>query len=490
MYLFVNDGVVEFKNAKNIWGKNTRETIELIKEELGDDKLRLACIGQAGENLVKYAAIINDEGRAAGRCGLGALMGKKLLKALVIRGKQNIEYSNREALIKTGKNALRNIYNMFQTNFKRHYGTLCWTDMGMVMGDIPANYYTNTEFFAEDLTGRALKEQYTVINYACAGCTIRCGRTTLTEINGEQIEVDGPEYETTATFGPMCGIFDFKPIIEANHKCNLEGVDTISSGVSISFLIYLVENNIATNEILKYLTDINIDDIRWGNSEIILKLLNKITNREDIGSLLAEGVRTMANKLGVNPGLAAHVKGLEIPMHDPRASAGQALSYMTCCIGASHAKGDFYGIDNWFASFKKIRRGDRFNINKREDSVIAYQDLTGIYDSSVICGFTYMSTTVMGLLLKVSTGFESLGSRKSFMRAGERAFNVKRLISCKLGITKDDDSLPEIVTRVLETGGTAGFKLDLSENLKVFYKGRGWDDNGIPTKEKLDELEI
>ncbi len=489
-YLFISDGEISFNDAKNIWGKNTRETTELIKKELGDDKIRLACIGQAGENLVKYAAIINDEGRAAGRCGLGALMGNRNLKAVVVKGKKIIEYSNRSELTGKGKDALRNVHNAFSTNFFSHYGTLCYTDMGMILGDVPAKYFSSSEFIAENLTGRTLKERYPVTSYLCAGCTIGCGRTTITSINGKEVEVDGPEYETTASFGPMCGIFDFKPIIEANHICNLEGVDTISSGVSISFLIYLVENKIAIDKIQKYLSDITLEEIKWGNSEIMLKLLNKIIRKEGIGELLAEGVRIMANKLGVDPGLAAHVKGLEIPMHDPRAYAGQALTYMTCCIGASHEKGDFFNIDGDAASFSKIRKSDRFNINEREESVMALQDLTCIYDSCVICNFPHINIPVMGRLLKAATGFESLGKKKLFMRAGERASNVKRLISCKLGTTRKYDTLPEIVTRVLESGGTAGFKLDLSENLKTYYEKRGWNDNGVPTNKKLDELEI
>ncbi len=490
LYLSVNDGDISFKDAENIWGKNTRETIELIKKKLGDDKIHLACIGQAGENLVKYAAIINDEGRAAGRCGLGALMGKKKLKALVVKGKKTIEYYSKDELISKGKDSLRNIHNAFAVNFFSHYGTLIYSDMGMVLGDIPANYFTNTEFVAENLTGRALKEQYPVLKYACVGCTIGCGRTTIIEINGEEVKVDGPEYETTASFGPMCGILDFKPIIKAHHICNLEGVDVISGGVSISFLIYLVENKIALDEIKKKISDINLEEIKWGNDKVVLKLLDKIIKREGIGDVLADGVRIMAKKLGVDSGLAAHVKGLEIPMHDPRAYAGQALTYLTCCTGANHNKGDFYNIDGDAASYPKMRKGDRFDINGREASVIAYQDMTNIYDSSVICNFTHVNISTMCQLLKATTGFESLGKKKLFMRAGERASNVKRLISCKLGITRKDDTLPEIVTRVLESGGTAGFKLDLSENLKTYYEKRGWNDNGVPTKEKLDELEI
>ena len=183
-FIYINNGKIEIKNAEQFWGKNTRDTIGSIRALMNDEKLRVACIGKAGENLVKYAAIINDEGRAAGRCGLGALMGKKKLKAIAIKGNQSIEYFDKEELRIQGKATLENVMIPFATNLFSHYGTLIYTDMGMVIGDIPANYFTNTEFIAEDLTGRALKEQFVVLKYACAGCAIGCGRTTLIEIDG------------------------------------------------------------------------------------------------------------------------------------------------------------------------------------------------------------------------------------------------------------------------------------------------------------------
>jgi aldehyde:ferredoxin oxidoreductase len=490
-FILIKEGNIEIKDATNLWGKNTRETIEAIKERLDDEKLRIACIGKAGENLVNYAAIINDEGRAAGRCGLGAIMGKKKLKAIAIKGSQPIQYFDKEELSNQGKSTRENVMIPFATNLFSHYGTLIYTDMGMVIGDVPANYFTKTEFIAEDLTGRALKEQYVVLKYACAGCPIGCGRRTLLEIDGNEVEVDGPEYETTAAFGPLCGILNFQPIIKANHKCNLEGVDTISSGVSISFLIYLVENEIAKNEIEKYLDEIRIEDIRWGNDEVVLKLLNLLIERKGIGSLLAEGTRIIAEKLGVDPDLAAHVKGLELPMHDPRAYLGQALSYMTSCTGANHNKGDFYNIDGDAASYSKIRKKDRFTVNKREKAIIAYQDLTNIYDSAVICNFTHINENTLARLLKSSTGIQSFGSSGTLFKIGERASNLKRLISCKLGCNREDDYLPKIVSIALKTGGSAGIAIDLEENLKVYYEKRGWEwDTGFPSPEKLKELDI
>ena len=372
-----------------------------------------------------------------------------------------------------------------------HYGTLCYTDMGMILGDVPTNYYTKTLFEAENLTGRTLKENYPVMNYACAGCTIGCGRTTVAEIDGSQVEIDGPEYETTAAFGPLCGILNFDPILKANHMSNLDGVDTISSGVSISFLIFLCENKIGVDKISNYLIDINVEEIKWGNEELLLKLLKKIINKEDIGNILAEGVRIMAEKFEVDPELAAHVKGLEVPMHDPRAYLGQALSYMTCCVGANHNKGDFFNIDGDAASYAKIRKGDRFDIEGREQAILLYQDVTNIYDSAVICQFPHIKIPVLARLFKGSTGFNTLGNKKSLLLAGERATNLKRLISCKLGCTKQDDHLPKIVSQAISQGGAAGIKIDLEKNLKTYYELRGWDwETGAPLKKTLVKLGI
>jgi len=489
--IVIKEGIVGIIDASDLWKRNTTETIESVKKKLNDDKFRIACIGKAGENLVKYAAIINDEGRAAGRCGLGAIMGKKKLKALTIKGTNLIEYNDISSMRNIAKVAYKNIKDAFSPQFYSHYGTLSGMDIGLVYGDVPGYYFTHSEFAVENITGLALKEQYPVLSYACAGCTIGCGRTTIAQIDGKEVEVDGPEYETTAAFGPLCGIFDFKPIIKANHLCNLEALDTISCGVSISFLIYLVENKMAIDKISKHLSDIDLEEIRWGNEEVVIKLINKIINRDGIGNILAEGTKIMAEKFGVDPELAAHVKGLEHPLHDSRSFLGQGLSYMTCCIGANHCKGDYYLIEWGFTNYRKIKKGDRFNINKRETSIINMQDIANIYDSAVICSVPKLNESILNQLLQASTGFSSLGKIKLLYKAGERASNLKRLISCKLGCSRKDDYLKKINSRALESGCTAGIDAHLEENLKNYYKIRGWDwETGWPTKEKLEELNI
>jgi aldehyde:ferredoxin oxidoreductase len=496
VYLYIYDQKIEFKDASKLWGTNTYETQEIIKSELNNSRIKVATIGIGGENLVKYAGIINDEGRAIGRCGLGTLMGSKKLKAIAIHGTEKVKISNPDRgkeLIKQAEEERRgNLLASTTPLLYTLYGTNAYLDIGMALGDTPAFYFTETEFPAEKLTGKTLREEYPVLDYGCAGCTMRCGKHTIIEHNGEEIEVHGPEYETVAAFGPLCGVFDSKKVILANHSCNIFGIDTISAGVCIAFLIYLVENNIKIDKIKEILDDIKFEDIKWGNGNLLLELVEKISKREGLGELLGEGVRSMAEKLGVDPELAAHVKGLEMPMHDPRAFAGQALSYITCCVGANHQKCDWYSVEITTTSFPSLRvkiGKKRSQIKGRERGVITFQDIRAIDDSAVNCAFANLRMEHTVGYINASTGFNY--DIKSILKAGERINNLKRLINCNLGISRLDDKLPRILTDELKTGKTIHVKLDLEENLKVYYNKRGWDwDTGRPTEEKLKELNI
>jgi len=496
IYLYIHDQGIEFKNASKLWGKDTYETQSLIKTELNNDRIRVATIGIGGENLVKYAGIMNDEGRVIGRCGLGTIMGSKKLKAIAIYGTERITMADPKIgkkLIKEDEEGKKG--NLLKTTtplLYTLYGTNCYLDIGMALGDTPAYYFTETEFPAEKLTGKTLREKYPVLDYGCAGCTVRCGKQTIIQDNGEEIKVDGPEYETVAAFGPLLGIFESKDVILANHLCNRYGIDTISCGVSIAFLIYLVENNIQIENIKQFLSDVTREEIKWSEGVILLKLIKKISKRDGIGDLLAEGVRTMAKRLNVDPELAAHVKGLEMPMHDPRAFAGQALSYITSCVGGSHQKCDWYSVEITTASYPELRikiGKSRSLIKGREKGVIALQDIRAIDDSAVNCAFVNLSLEHTVGHINASTGFNY--DKKSILKTGERINNIKRLINCNLGITRQDDKLPKILTDELKTGKTVHVKLELDENLKIYYDKREWDwDTGRPTEKKLKELNI
>lgn len=496
VYLYIHHKSVDFIDASKLWGKDTYETQSLIKEELSNDRIRIATIGIGGENLVKYAGIINDEGRAIGRCGLGALMGSKKLKAIAIHGTEKVKIYDTKVgkdLIKEDEDSKRgNLLASTTPMLYTLYGTNCYLDIGMALGDTPAYYFTETEFPAEKLTGKTLREKYPVLDYGCAGCTMRCGKQTIIQDNGKEVKVDGPEYETVAAFGPLCGVFDSRDVILANHLSNTFGIDTISSGVCIAFLIYLVENKINLSIIKEHLVDIRLEEIKWGNGELILRLIEKISNRQGIGNLLAQGVRIMAKELNVDPELAAHIKGLEIPLHDPRAFAGQALSYMTCCVGANHQKCDWYSVEITSVSFPSLRvkigKG-RSQIKGREKGVIALQDIRAIDDSAVNCAFVSLTLDHIIGHINAATNFNY--NKNSLLEVGERINNLKRLINCKLGITREDDRIPGILKRELESGKTVHVKLELEENLRTYYKYRAWDwETGRPIEEKLKKLNI
>ncbi|MBY9009252.1 MAG: aldehyde ferredoxin oxidoreductase family protein [Candidatus Lokiarchaeota archaeon] len=494
-YLYIHDETIEFKDGNLIWGKDTYDSQSILKSELNNDKIRVATIGIAGENLVKYAAIINDEGRAIGRSGMGAIMGSKNLKAVVVHGTKRVQIADsaigRELLKKEEDIKRNDLLKTLVPFLFTLYGTNCYLDMGMALGDTPGYYFTRNEFFADKLTGKTLREEYPVLDYGCAGCTMRCGKTTIVENDGKEIRVDGPEYESVAAFGPLCGVFDSKKVILSNHMCNVYGFDTISSGVSIAFLIYLVENNLGIENIKQHLNDIDIEDIKWGNGDLVLKLLDKIATRGGIGNILADGVRAMAKEFDVDPELAAHVKGLEIPMHDPRAFSGQALSYMTCYMGANHEKCDWFGAELLLFKYPKIRvkAGDRIAIRGREKGVISLQDLRAIDDSATNCNF--INPPLDHIIKFINASTNANYNKKSLMLVGERINTLKRLISCKLGTTRKDDRLPKHVLKELKSGKTGGVKLDLEGSLESYYEIRGWDwETGWPSKEKLEELNI
>jgi len=239
VYLYLKEGKAEIRDAAHLWGKDCYQTQKALKTELGDDSVSVACIGAAGEKGIKYAAIMNDAGRAAGRCGMGALMGSKNLKAVAASGNLRPEASSPEKVRELAKQAVAQINGNLVSVAFREYGTMMYTDMAMTLGDAPAKYFTKAVFPVSKITGQALRQAYTVQNYACLGCPIGCGREVVDFRPG--LNVDGPEYETTVAFGPLCMNVDLDSIIRANHLCNTHGVDTLSTGVSAAYAFYLYD---------------------------------------------------------------------------------------------------------------------------------------------------------------------------------------------------------------------------------------------------------
>lgn len=480
VYLHITAGSVQIKDATHIWGKDSYETQNLIKDDLGENRLSVACIGPAGERLAGYACIMNDRGRAAGRCGLGALMGSKNLKAVAVAGNNKPDLANADKikeLTKAAQTAIRG--NLLSVAF-REYGTQMYMDMGMVLGDVPAKYFTKSVFQVEKVSGQALRQAYAVENYACLGCPIGCGRE-VKDFRPDIKSIDGPEYETVGAFGPLCMNTDLDAVIEANHLCNVHGIDTISTGVSIAYAMYLFDLGVLTGDKAGM-------DIRWGDGKTIVKLVNMIINQEGIGKLLSQGTLAMAREFGRDEGEAAQVKGLEMPMHDCRAFSGLAVSYATGPRGACHLKGDYYNVELGSAIPElNVISGERMSAEGKAASAANYQSLKDLFDALTLCKFAPLPVTQICEILTNITGWEC--NPQDLLTAGDRSINIKRAINNKLGLSVEDDKLPKICLETLTEGSTAGQTPDMDRLLREYYEHRGWDlETGKPTEEKLIEL--
>ncbi|MBW2051165.1 MAG: aldehyde ferredoxin oxidoreductase family protein [Deltaproteobacteria bacterium] len=480
VYLYVNNGSAEIKDASKLWGKDSYETQEAIKNELGEDSISIACIGSAGEKGLKYAGVMNDEGRAAGRCGMGTLMGSKNLKAVAAAGRMRPESADPNRVRELSKEAAATIRGNFMSVAFREYGTMLYMDMAMTLGDAPAKYYTQSVFEAEKVTGQALRQAYTVDNYACRGCPIGCGRV-VKNFKPDLKKVDGPEYETVGAFGPLCMNYDFETIIQANHTCNLHGLDTISTGVSIAYAMYLYDQGVLTKDNAGM-------EIKWGDGEAILKLLDMVVNQEGIGRIISQGTLAMAREYGRDEGEAAQVKGLEIPMHDGRAFHGLAISYATGPRGACHLKGDYYNVELGGPVMElDILPGDRTDSAGKAEPAAKFQSYKDLFDALTLCKFASLSATQLSQILSALTGWEV--SPLDLLAAGDRSINLKRAISNKLGLTREGDKLPKIVLQAYTDGNVPDQVPDMELLLKDYYDYRQWDwETGKPTKEKLIEL--
>ncbi len=479
VYLAMGNGKAELRDATHLWGKDTYQTQEMISLELAQKEVSVACIGQAGERLIPYASVMNDKGRAAGRCGMGALMGSKNLKAVAAWGDSKPPMADPRKAAELAAQAVQQIRGHLVSVAFREYGTLMYMDMGMVLGDTPARYFTESVFPVSQVTGQALRQKYRVQNYACRGCPIGCGRELKDFRPG--LDVDGPEYETVAAFGPLCMNMDLESIVEANHICNSHGLDTISAGVSIAYAFYLFEKGVLDREKAGL-------DLSWGDPKGVLKLLRMILEGEGIGELLSRGTLAMARELGRPEGEAAQVKGLEMPMHEGRAFHGLAVSYATGPRGACHLKGDYYNVDLGSMVLEyMILPGERMSSAAKGEPAAKYQSLKDLFDSLTLCKFAPLSPTQICEMLQAVTGWQI--TPQELLKAGERSINMKRALSILQGLKKEQDTLPEICMRPLEQGATAGTTPDLELMLRDYYACRGWDwETGRPTREKLVEL--
>jgi aldehyde:ferredoxin oxidoreductase len=495
VFLQIMDGKAELLGAANLWGKTVPETEDALQSN-SPKKLTVAAIGPAGENLVTYAAIMNNKHRAAGRCGLGAVMGSKNLKAIACAGSQPIQLADKKDFHEAATKQFSLIdESILKIGFDT-FGTNMVADFVHVRGGYPTRNWQEGVFEGIDsVNAQAIMDTVFVEGTNCFACPITCGRATeIKEGRWKGDKGEGPEYESTNTLGSMCGVDDINAITKANYLCNEYGLDTISTGATIAFAMECFEKGILTKEHTGGL------EINFGDGETVVRLVEMIAQREGIGDLLAGGTRIVAEKLGQgSEEFAMHVKGLELPAYDSRAAKITGLGYVTANRGGDHMTGYIQGptfIDIPFLIVEDSNIRDPFQANPEEAKVLVdMENALTVLDALGGCKF-------MGMLLPVdelidlyihATGWEL--TTEDFRRAGERIYNLTRAFCIREGATREDDILPERLMSTPLPGGSAEGMVHDQEMLELmkdaYYDFRGWDrKTGIPTKEKLRELEL
>ena len=473
VYLYFDDERVEILPAKDLWGKGNKEVTKILKERHGK-RASVLSIGRAGENLVRISAVMNNGERAFGRGGAGAIWGSKKLKAIVTNGgkqqplihsPEDFKYFRYEAnkLIVTHP-VTSKVFNPLGT-----IGIIRMINAFQILGT--RNFQDNHFEGAEKISGETLQRTYLVRKDACWGCPIMCGR--ISKIDGK--EGAGPEFETTWALGSNLGIDDLKTVTLANFLANDLGIDTISLGSVVAFAMEATEKGVFDF------------GIRFGEADKILEFIESIGLRRGFGDILAEGVKRASEKVGGKE-FAMHVKGLEIPAYDPRGTQGMGLVYATSNRGACHLRG---GLSVTFEVYGVPRRIDRLEVLGKGTHVARSQDAGAVIDSLIVCRFATMATSLHHWvrLYNAVTG-ESI-TASELQRIGERIYNLERMINLKLGFTGKDDTLPQRFLKEAKKIADKGeFVVDLDTMLKEYYEYRKWDENGIPTKEKLKELDL
>ncbi len=490
VYLTIDDEKAELHDAIDLWGKNVSETTQLLKERLGDT-FNVASIGTAGENLVKYAAIMNDLHRAAGRCGVGAVMGSKRLKAIAVRGTKKIKIAHEKAFQEVANKQFELLGESMLGAGLQAYGTTLVLDMVNVCGGLPTrNWQTGVCSFAEEINGEALSEKVLVSPVGCFACPIKCGRNSEIRKGPYAGQTgEGPEYETVGTLGAMCNISDLEAITMAHYLCNDYGLDTISCGSTIAFTMECFEKGILTKENPEGLK------IAFGDPEVMIALVHKIAKREGIGDLLAEGTRHMAQRLGHgSERFAMNVKGLELPAYDSRGAKITGLAFATANRGGDHITAYIQAPTYLAAPFLVIEESeiqDPLQENPEEAKVVKdLEDALTVFDAAGCCKFMGMALDAQEWsdIITTLTGWEF--GVEEFRKTGERIYNLERAFNVREGLTRADDTLPKrLLEEPLPEGPAEGHVNNLEILLNPYYEFRRWDKTtGKPTPEKLREL--
>ena len=494
VYVWIKDDEVKFRSAKKVWGMKTLDTQQIIKNQLKDQNVRIACIGPAGENQIKIASIIN-EWRAVGRKGLGAVMGSKNLKAIAIRGSQEVAVADKDKFKAARSEMLKGMKesHVLYPSFAK-MGTPMVVDHTSAMGIFATkNFAESGEYAPVDQIGVEVQMTRNVGSEACWGCPVACSQVKVGKSGAYAgITSEGPEFETMYSYGGVTGVENIDAIIAADRLADELGLDTISSGVAIAFAMELYEKGILSKE------DTGGLELNFGNDAAMLQIIQQMAYRQGIGDLLADGTQIAAEKIGQgSEKYAMHVKGLELPAYDVRGAKAHGLNYATSYTGADHCRG--YAFQEVFG-IPVPHEVDRFAAEGKGKLTKWNQDIrTACTDAPTMCGFlldmavVHMAAENTAALMEGVTGLTY--TTDEVLQVGERINNLARAFNVREGFTRADDTLPErLLTEPLKGGASKGHFIsrdELNMMLDEYYDARGWDiESGSPTKEKLTELGI
>lgn len=487
VYLLITDEGIEIKDASDLAGFTTHATEDHMMEIYGSSNISTASIGPAGEKLVPIACIINEKDDAAGRCGLGAVMGSKNLKAVVAQSSKRIEFQNPEKV----KEWTKKMWDMLEgtTQGLRALGTSGSPARLSTTGELPTKNFQTSYFAGAEKIALSTSDDFK--SGSCYACPVRC-KKFIKMSDGTYSKA--PEYETAASLGSLCMVEDYQHVIEGNVLCNQVGVDTISAGVTVAFAMECYEKGILTKE------DLDGIDLTWGNGKAMNELIKKMAYAEGVGALLGKGVKYVSEHIGrgtVN--FAVHVKGLEVPMHTPRIKKGLALSYQTSVRGACHMQA---GMDQAYENLEAPislnipQNMSRYQLEGKAEMVKNTHDYGSLSECLIVCKLVfsnkgYVGYDIISELLKDTIGLHI--SPEELRLVGERTHNLCRLLGVREGITRKDDYLPERFSEPNIDGPEKGKYISrkaMDLLLDEYYSLRGWDSNGIPGEDKLEVLEL
>jgi aldehyde:ferredoxin oxidoreductase len=484
VYVSINDAKVQINNAERLWGKDIFATFDAIREK-SDNGTTMVCIGPAGEKLVKIACIVSDEGRVAGRTGMGAVAGSKNLKAIAVRGTGKIGVADESRLKKIREDAIKTA--LPNTKAFRDNGTAAGVLAFEKTGNLPLKNWTRGTFpEAAKIDGATMTQTILVKRKACFACPIACGRHVKVAGSPYAMEGPGPEYETMAALGSLCMNSNLESIAKANDICNRLGIDTLSAGGAIAFAMECHEHGL--------IADSAGVDLEWGNPDAIVKMVELIGKREGLGATLGEGVLSAAHIIGGgSERFAIHAKGLSFPMHNPRKFKSMGVAYATSNRGACHNRGSPFMNERGMLSpeLPWNRSYDGLSTEEKGRMTKVYQDVCCAMDSVGVCKFFVFWGRVPLKFLSDSysavTGWDM--SFDELLRAGERIWLTQRSFNVRMGATQEDDTLPKrFLEESVDEGPVRGQIVELEQMLGEYYRERGLDAVGKPRKEKLFEL--